>query len=129
MVSSAAPSIVATLSSLMIALLVGLLIVAVGAAGTFVALFARNPAKAYISVDRQLIGDSANTETRPRNRIPTRTTPVTPRPDYDPSPNVRMSPARRLVSGLMLLMIAIGVAMSMGAILSAIIVIVVTVLS
>lgn len=113
----------------MIALLVGLLIVAVGAAGTYVVLFHRHPAKVSTSTLRRPIGPSAVAEPPPRNTRRGGTVGPTRRAAYDPSPDIRTSPSRRLMSGLVLLLITLGVALSIGATLSAFLVVLITILS
>lgn len=129
MSSSVESSIVATLSSVMIALLVGLLIVALGVSGTWFALFGGNHAKVLASNGSRLIEDSADPEPRPRRDRPRRVAETVRRADYDPSPTVRPGLARRLGSALMLIVVTLGIALTIGAVISAVVVVAVAVVS
>lgn len=113
----------------MAALLVGLLIVALGAGGTWIALFGRNPASNYASDDTRLIDDSGVAEPVRRDQRVRRRVPAG-RPAMVHLPKeARTSPARRVASALLLIVVMAGIALSIGAIASAVIVVIVTVVS
>ena len=97
-----------TLCSVMTALLIGLLVVTAGAAGTWLTLFRLDPARQSVAVD-----------SRPLQRAQ-ESSPVPSR--FEASSDVRVGLGRRIRSTVILLAIVLSVAACIGAVISAVLV-------
>lgn len=103
--------------------------VALGAGGTWLALFGPNPASARPVDHPRLIRCSAPIGSGRRNHDLHVAAPTYPMSVGRGAQDVRISPIRRLGSMAVLALVLLGIAMSVAALLSAVIVMVVTILS